>query len=140
MILQDAGRGCVSVTWLTSSSIATLLKQNITTEFFKAHRIEQVTIDGEECFLTPVKKFVRYLKGVYTSEKPLPTVESSLPADKPLPFSLAKIEGKEVNSDEFTSRPWATATVADRRKGRIFQHIEIVASADLQIKQYILRK
>ena len=36
-----------------------------------------------------------------------------------------------------TSRPWATETVADKCKDRISQHIEIVASADLQIKQYM---
>ena len=43
-------------------------------------------------------------KGVYTSEKPLPTVESSLPADKLLHFCLAK-NRKEINptkADKFT--------------------------------------
>ena len=36
-----------------------------------------------------------------------------------------------------TSRPWATATVTEKCKDRISQHIEILASADLQIKQYM---
>jgi len=64
-----------------------------------------VTIDGAECFPTPIKKFSSYLKGVYASERPLPTVELFLPADKLLPFNLAKIERKEVNvskADQFT--------------------------------------
>jgi len=47
-----------------------------------------------------MKKFANYLKGVYTSEKPLPTVESSLPEDELLPFSLAKIEKKEIDPSE----------------------------------------
>ena len=86
LILQNAEKGCVCVTWLTSLSTATLLKQNLPSnemEFFKPHGIERVTIAGEECFLTPMKKSANYLKGVYTSEKPLPTLEASLPADGP---------------------------------------------------------
>ena len=83
--------------------IAKMLQEdlpNIETGFFKTHGIERVTVNGAECFLTPVKRFASYLMGVYTSEKPLPTVESSLPAGKPFPFSLAKIEKKEVNPSE----------------------------------------
>ena len=103
IILQKAEKGCVCVTWLTSLSTATLLRQNLPNmemEFFKTHAIEQVTIDGEDCFLTPMKKFGNYLKGIYTSENPLPIAESSLPADELLPFSLAKIEKNEVNPSE----------------------------------------
>ena len=106
--LREAEKGCVCLTWYIPAPIAKTLQEdlrNVETEFFKTHGIERVTIDGAECFLTPVKRFARYLKGVYTSEKPLPTVESSLPADKPLPFSLAKIERKKVNpseADKFT--------------------------------------
>ena len=108
IILQKAEKGSVCVTWLISPFIATLLQKNlanIETEFFKKHGIEQVTIDGEECFITPTKKFSSYLKGVYTSEKPLLTVESSLPTNEPLRFSLAKLEKKEVSpseADKFT--------------------------------------
>jgi len=103
IILQNAEKGCVCVTWLTSLSTAKLLTQNlpnIEMEFFKIHAIERVTIAGEDCFLTSMKKFANYLKGVYTSEKPLSTVQSCLPADKLLPFSLAKIEKKEINPSE----------------------------------------
>ena len=51
MLLQKAERGCVCVTWLTSSSIATLLQQNlanIETEFFKKHDISTMTIEPQE--------------------------------------------------------------------------------------------
>ena len=60
ILLQKAERGCVCVTCLTSPSIATLLQENlanIETEFFKKHSINAVTIDGQEIYLTPVKKY-----------------------------------------------------------------------------------
>jgi len=107
LLLREAEEGCVCLTWYVPTTIAKILQENflnIEMEFFKTHGIQRVTVDGEECFLTPLK-FASYLKGVYTSVKPLPIVESSLPADKPLPFSLAKIERKEVNpgeADKFT--------------------------------------
>ena len=48
ILLQNAERGCVCVTWLISPSIATLLQQNlanIETEFFKKHYINTMTIE-----------------------------------------------------------------------------------------------
>ena len=51
ILLQNAERGCVCVTWLTSTSIATLLQQNlanIETEFFKKHDINTMTIAPQE--------------------------------------------------------------------------------------------
>ena len=65
MLLQKAERGCVCVTWLTSPSIATLLQQNlanIETEFFKKHGVDAVTIDGQDVYLTPVKRYSGYLR------------------------------------------------------------------------------
>ena len=50
ILIQKVERGCVRVTLLTSTSIATLLQQNlanIETEFFKKHSITSVTIDIE---------------------------------------------------------------------------------------------
>ena len=50
ILLQNAERGCVRVTLLTSPSIATTLQQNLAnteTEFFKKHSIISVTIDGQ---------------------------------------------------------------------------------------------
>ena len=107
MILQSAERGCVCVTWLTSTFTATLLQQNlanIETEFFKEHSIDAVTVDGQDIYLTPVKKYGGYLSQLYTSEKPLvgPT-----PTEKLLPFKLARIEKEKIDlqhADHFTKR------------------------------------
>ena len=107
ILLQKAERGCVCVTWLTSPSIATLLQQNlanIETEFFKKHGIDAVTIDGQDIYLTPVKKYAGYLRDLYNSEQHLVGTGPSTPAEKLLPFKLARIEKEKVSADEFTKR------------------------------------
>ena len=107
MILQKAERGCVCVTWLTSPSIATMLQQNlanIETEFFKKHGIDAVTIDGQDVYLTPIKKYSGYLRDLYNSEQRPVGIGPPTPADKLLPFKLARIEKEKVSIDEFTRR------------------------------------
>ena len=107
MLLQNAERGCVCVTWLTSPSIATLLQQNlanIETEFFKKHGINTVTIDGQDVYLTPVKKYSGYLRDLYNSEQRPVGIGPPTPGEKLLPFKLARIEKEKVSIDEFTKR------------------------------------
>ena len=107
MLLQKAERGCVCVTWLTSPSTATLLQQNLTnieTEFFMKHGIDAVTIDGQDVYLTPVKKYSGYLRDLYNSEQRPVGIGPPTPAEKLLPFKLARIEKEKVTIDEFTRR------------------------------------
>ena len=107
MLLQNAERGCVCVTWLTSPSIATLLQQNLTNieaEFFKKHGIDAVTIDGQDVYLTAVKKYGGYLRDLYNSEQRPVGIGPPTTAKKLLPFKLAKIEKERVGIDEFTRR------------------------------------
>ena len=110
IILQNANKGCVCVTWLTSPSTATLLQQNlanIETEFFKEHSIDAVTVDGQDIYLTPVKKYGGYLRELYTSERPLVGVGPPTPTEKILPFKLARIEKEKIDlqhADHFTKR------------------------------------
>ena len=82
IILQNANRGCVCVTWLTSPSTAMLLQQNLAnmeTEFFKEHKIEAVTIDGQDCYPTLISG---YLTEQDTSEQPAVDISPPMPADK----------------------------------------------------------
>ena len=105
ILLQTAIEGCVCVTWLTSHSIATLLQQNlvnIETEFFKKHGIDAVTIDGQDVYLTAVKRYSGYLRDLYNSEQSPVGIGPPTPAEKLLPFKLAIIEKEKVNIDEFT--------------------------------------
>ena len=107
ILLQKAERGCVCVTLLTSPSTATLLQQNLTnieTEFFKKHGIDAVTIDGQDVYLTPVKKYSGYLRDLYNSEQRPVGIGPPTPAEKLLPFKLARIEKEKVTIDEFTRR------------------------------------
>ena len=107
ILLQKAEMGCVCVTWLTSPSIATLLQQNLTnieTEFFKKHGIDTVTIDGQDVYLTAVKKYSGYLRDLYNSEQRPVGIGPPTSAEKLLPFKLAKIEKEKVSIDEFTRR------------------------------------
>ena len=97
----------VCITWLTSSSIATLLQQNmanIETEFFKKHNVDAVTIDGQDVYLSPVKRYSCYLRELYNSERRPVGIGPPTPAEKLLPFKLARIEKKKVSIDEFTKR------------------------------------
>ena len=107
ILLQKAERGCVCVTWLTSPSIATLLQQNLTnieTEFFKKDGIDAVTIDSQDVYLTPVKKCSAYLRDLHNSEQHPVGIGPPTPAEKLLPFKLARIEKEKVSIDEFTRR------------------------------------
>ena len=107
ILLQKAERGCVCVTWLTSPSIATLLQQNlanIETEFFKKHGIDAVSIDGQDVYLTAVKKYSGYLRDLYNSEQRPVGIGPPTSAEKLLPFKLARIEKEKVSIDKFTRR------------------------------------
>ena len=107
ILFQKAEGEDVCITWLTSSSIATLLQQNlinIETEFFKKHGIDAVTIDSQDVYLTPVKKYSGYLRDLYNSEQRPVGIGPPTPAKKLLPFKLARIEKEKVSIDEFTRR------------------------------------
>ena len=107
ILFQKAEGEDVCITWLTSSSISTLLQQNlanIETEFFKKHGIDAVTIDGQDVYLTPVKKYSGYLRDLYNSEQRPVGIGPPTPAKKLLPFKLARIEKEKVSIDEFTRR------------------------------------
>ena len=107
ILLREGEGEDVCITWLTSSSIATLLQQNlanIETEFFKKHGIDTVTIDGQDVYLSPVKRYSCYLRELYNSEQRPVGIGPPTPAEKLLPFKLARIEKEKVSIDEFTER------------------------------------
>ena len=103
LILQNANRGCVCVTWLTSPSTATLLQQNLANiekEFFTEHKIEAVTIDGQDCYPTPI---TGYLTEQDTSEQPTVGISPAMPAEKFLQaFEQGNSEKETVATTMFT--------------------------------------
>ena len=105
MILQKAMEGCVCVAWLISPVIATLLQSlpNTAPEFFKQHKIDAVTIDGEDVYLSPVKSYGSYLRKLYDSEQGAEVIVPPTQTMKLLPFKLARIEKEKLSIvDEFT--------------------------------------
>ena len=110
MLLGKAEKGCVCVTWLTSPSIATLLQQNlknIETEFYKKHGIDEVTIDGQDIFFVPIKRYGGYLRELYASEQHPVGISPLTPFEKILPFKLARITKDKViprRADKFTKK------------------------------------
>ena len=97
LLLREAEKGCVCLTWYTPAPIAKTIQESlpdIEIEFFEMYGIQRININGQDCFLTLAKKFSSDLKGIHTSGRAFLTADSSLsltlPADKPLPFSLAK--------------------------------------------------
>ena len=107
VLLRDAEQGCISFTWLIPSSIVKLLSKdihNIKLGWFKKHNIQRLAIDGQELYSSAKFQYSTFLKELYTSQKPPPTLSSCPLPQKLLPFKLAKIEKEKVSVDEFTRR------------------------------------
>ena len=107
MIFQKAMEGCVCVTWLISLYIATLLQDlaNTAPKFFKEHKIDAVTINGEDIYLSPVKKYGGYLRKLYNSEQDPEGIGPPTQTEELLPFKLARIEKEKLSIvDKFTRR------------------------------------
>ena len=105
--LKGAEEGCISFTWLIPSSIVKILSKDIHNtklDWFKEHHIERLAIDGQDLYTSATFQYSTFLKKLYTSQKPPPTLSSSPLPQKLLPFKLASIEKEKVSADEFTRR------------------------------------
>ena len=107
LILQDASRGCVSVTFSVPSSIVAHLQADIkNTELkeFLDMDIEAITVDGVVCYEAPLLQYTAHLKQLYTSRSPLQPLSDSKPKHL-LQFRLARIEKQTLSQgdmDRFT--------------------------------------
>ena len=107
VLLRDAEQGCISLTWVIPSSIVKILSKDIHNtklDWFKEHHIERLAIDGQDLYRSATFQYSTFLRKLYTSQKPPPTLTSSPLPQKPLPFKLASIEKEKTDlySDEFT--------------------------------------
>ena len=102
ILLQKITEDCVCV-WLTSPYIAALLQQNLTNienEFSKKYGSAAVVInDHDVC--TPVRKYGGYLRELYNSEQCPKGIGPPTPAEKLLPFKLARIKKKKVTRQKY---------------------------------------
>ena len=95
LTLQDVTKpGCIHVTWAIPAVIGASLKENMENtdmkELCKGYGITSITINGEECKYSAAKKYLTYLKDLYSHK-----------------------EGKNLTSFKL-ARIWKT--VVDRRK------------------------
>ena len=107
VLLRDAEQGCISYTWLIPSSIVKLLSKdihNIKLGWFKKHNIQRLAIDGQDLYSSATFRYSTFLRKLFTSQRPFPTLASSPLLQKLLPFKLARIEKEKVSADEFTKR------------------------------------
>ena len=107
VLLRKAEQGCISLTWLIPSSIVNLLSKDIHNtklRWFKEHCIERLSIDGQDLYHSATFRYSTFLRKLYASQKPLPTLSSSPLPQKLHPFRLAKIEKEkaDLHTDEFT--------------------------------------
>ncbi len=98
-LFKEATNSCVSITWYIPIDIAESLKRDLQnrsdpTELFKEYGVEKLTIDGEECYYSPLRQYANFLKTTYTSTEAPPSLGSVPLSNTPLNFSLATI-GKE---------------------------------------------
>ena len=73
-------------------------------ESFKKHSIDALTIDSQDIYLTPLKKYSGYLRDLYNSEQHTVAIGPLNSVEKLLPFKLARITKEKVSADEFTKR------------------------------------
>ena len=107
VLLRDAEQGCISLTWLIPSSIVKILSKNIHNtklDWFREYHIARLTIDGQDLYSSATFRYSIFLRKLYISQRPLPTLTSSPLPQKLLPFKLARIEKEKVSADEFTKR------------------------------------
>ena len=97
LTLKDIRPGCIHITWAIPAVIGASLKDNMENSgdisgFCKEHGITSLTIDGEECKYSAVKKYSVYLKGLYAHKE----------GKNLAPFKLATISKTPVDYDELT--------------------------------------
>ena len=92
--LEDITTGCIYVTWSIPAGVGASLQENLENidigEFRKEHGITSITIDGEECKYSAVKKYSAYLKDLYSHKE----------GKNLAPFKLARIEKQELDRRE----------------------------------------
>ena len=107
VLLRNAEKGCISLTWLIPSSIVKILSKDIHNtklDWFREYHIARLTIDGQDLYSSATFRYSIFLRKLYISQRPLPTLTSSPLPQKLLPFKLARIEKEKVSADEFTKQ------------------------------------
>ena len=107
LILENASRGCVSITFSIPPSLVAQLHdviKNTELKVFVEMDIETITVDGVVCYEAPLLQYTTHLKQLYTSRSPLQPLSDSKHKHL-LHFRLARIEKQTLSQgdmDRFT--------------------------------------
>ena len=80
--LKKIETGSIIITWFLPAPFVKILQEavrNTACDFFVEHKIEAVTIDGQDCYPTPISG---YLTEQDTSEQPTVGISPAMPAEK----------------------------------------------------------
>ena len=97
--LKKIETGSIIITWFLPAPFAKTLQEamgNTASDFFIEHKIETVTIDGQDCYPTPISG---YLTELDTSEQPTVSISPPMPAEK---FHKAQGTSEPVTTSTFT--------------------------------------
>ena len=107
LILENASRGCVSITFSIPPSLVTQLQdivKNTELKVFVEMDIETITVDSVVCYEAPLLQYTTHLKQLYTSRSPVQPLSASKHKHS-LHFRLARIEKQTLSQrdmDRFT--------------------------------------
>ena len=106
LILADASRGCVNVTYSIPTSMVAHLQTYIKNklQLFVDMDIETIAVDSVVCYEAPLLQYTTHLKQLYTSSSTLQPLTDYKPIHL-LQFRLAKIEKwplTQIYMDKFT--------------------------------------
>ena len=100
--LKEIETGSIIVTWFLPAPFTKTLQEamgNTASDFFIDHKIETVSIDGHNCYPTPISG---YLTEQDTSEQPIVSISPPMPAEKFLQaFEQGKHEEETVATTMF---------------------------------------
>ena len=102
LILENASRGCVSITFSIPPSLVAQLQEDIkNTELkvFVEMDIETIIVDGVVCYEAPLLQYTTHLKQLYTSRSPLQPLSDSTHKHL-LHFRLARIEKQTLSQED----------------------------------------
>ncbi len=73
-LLGKISSGSILITWYIPTDAAMTLKRDLQNtqdrELFKEHGVEWLTVDGEKCYYSPLRKYANSFKDTYTSKNP----------------------------------------------------------------------
>ena len=129
LLLKQIKEGCVVITWLIPTSFVKALQEATNSEFFMEHKIEAITIDGQDCYHSPETKHSGYQQKpsvVITPPTPAQTLHTVKPdASETVTLLKAWLPtplGHTIPSSSYSSRSSSYASKGSSSRD-LFYHL-----------------